>query len=355
MDGARIAPGAAQRPAEHALRGPLATAMDGVRRVLSAPAILAGVWTLTALVSLPPAIALRTELSDHLGASLAANAAASGVNYDWMQEFADQASGMAATFRPTVIGFGAVLDNLSAFMDNTRRPVVIVLAATAYIGLWLFVAGGIIDRYARRRPTRAHGFFAVSSVFFFRFLRLAIVQWALYAFLFGSVHLWLFDRLYPRLTREVNVERTAFLVQLALYVVFGLLIAAASLIFDYAKVRAVVEDRRSMLGSISAALGFIRRNYSAAAGLFVVNFVLFGGAVGLYAVLAPGAGGSGLSMWIAFAVGQLYILARLGVKLAFWASETALFQSRLAHAGYVARPAAEWPDSPVVEAVKVRS
>ena len=33
-------------------------------------------------------------LAQHLGASLAADTAASGVNYDWMQEFSDQASGL---------------------------------------------------------------------------------------------------------------------------------------------------------------------------------------------------------------------------------------------------------------------
>ena len=56
-------------------------------------------------------------------------------------------------------------------------------------------------------------------------------------------------------------------------------------------------------------------------------------------------------MWAAFAIGQAYILARLWVKLLFWASETALFQSRLAHAGYVARPEPAWPDSPAADAI----
>jgi hypothetical protein len=133
---------------------------DGIRRVNRAPALLAGVWALTLLVSVPMAVAMRGMLAQHLGASLAADTAASGVNYDWMQEFSDQASGLGVTFRPTILGFGAVLDNLSAFIDNTERPVVIVGAATVYIVLWIFVAGGVIDRYARDRPTRTVGFFA---------------------------------------------------------------------------------------------------------------------------------------------------------------------------------------------------
>jgi len=42
------------------------------------------------------------------------------------------------------------------------------------------------------------------------------------------------------------------------------------------------------------------------------------------------------------------------VRLQFTASQTALFQSQLAHAGYVARPVPKWPDSPAAEAIGPR-
>ena len=325
--------------------------LDGMRRVKRAPAILLGVWLLTLMVSVPLAAALRGMLADHLGASLAADTAAVGVNFDWMQEFSDQATGLGVTFKPTIIGFGAVLDNLSAFLDHTSRPIVIVGAAAAYIALWIFIEGGILDRYARDRASRAFGFFAASGAFFVRFLRLAVVQVAAYWLLFDVVHGWLFGTLYPRITHEYTVERNAFVVRLALYLVFGALIAALTTIFDYAKVRAVVEDRRSMVGAIRAAVGFISRNVGAAAALFLANFALFALVLAVYGLVAPGAWRAGPPMWIAFAIGQLYIAGRLWVKLVFWASETALFQSRLAHAGYVARPLPAWPESPAAEAL----
>jgi hypothetical protein len=188
-------------------------------------------------------------------------------------------------------------------------------------------------------------------VFFLRFLRLAVVMWIVYGFLFGYVHPWLFDDFYPRITRDLSVERTAFLVRVALYAVFGVALGACNLIFDYAKVRAVVEDRRSMLAAIGAAVRFAAVHGRAAASLYAADFILFLVVVALYAAAAPGAGGAGLSMWLAFTVGQLYVLARLWVKLVFWASEVALFQSRLAHAGYVARPLPRWPESPAAEAI----
>lgn len=348
--GARLT-GGAEGTALAMSRGPLRAAIEGMRRVNRAPAILIGVWTLTWLVSLPLALALRGMIAQHLGKSLAADTAASGVNYDWMQEFGDQASGLGVTFKPTVIGFGAVLDNLSGFIDDTQRPASIVGAASVYIVVWIFVAGGIIDRYARDRATRAYGFFAGAGEFFFRFLRLAAAQWIVYALLFGALHPWLFDTLYPRLTHEIAVERTAFLIRVGLYVVFGILVAGGTMIFDYAKVRAVVEDRRSMLGAINAAVGFIGRNAEGTVLLFSLNFGVFAIAVGLYALVAPGAGNAGLLMWLGVALGQLYVLARLWIKLTFWASETALFQARLGHAGYVVRAEPTWPDSPAADAI----
>ena len=206
--------------------------------------------------------------------------------------------------------------------------------------------------YKRQRPTRAAGFFAACGVFFFRFLRLAIVMWIVYAVLFGYVHPMLFNTWLTRLTREVTAERTAFFMRVGFYAVFGSLIALANLIFDYAKVRAVVEDRRSMLGAIRAAAAFARRNSGTALGLYLLDVALFAIVVAAYALVAPGAGRGGWTTWAGLLVGQLYILARLWVKLVFWASETALFQGRLAHAGYVAAAEPTWPDSPAAEAIR---
>ena len=56
-------------------------------------------------------------------------------------------------------------------------------------------------------------------------------------------------------------------------------------------------------------------------------------------------------MWLGVLVTQIYVAARLWVKLVFIASETVLFQSRLAHAGYVAGAPVPRPEPPIVEHV----
>jgi hypothetical protein len=324
---------------------------DGMRRVDSAPAVLAGVLVLTFLLALPLGLVLRGMLGESLGASLAADAAASGVNSDWWSTFSSQATGLAVTFTPRIVGFGGVLSNISAVLDAQPQALVVTGAAAAYLLLWTFLVGGILDRYARNRPTRTAAFFAACGVYFFRFLRLAVFAAIAYLFLFGPVHRWLFDLFYPWATHNWTVERNAFVLRLALYVLFGAVVLAANLWLDYAKVRAVVEDRRSMIGALIAAFRFIRRHPAQAVGLYVADGVLFVAVIALYAAVVPGAGTTGWSMWLGLAVSEVYLLARLWVKLVFCASEISFFQALLAHASYAAAPLPVWPESPSAEAI----
>jgi hypothetical protein len=322
---------------------------DGIRRVNGAPLVLAGMFALTLALAMPLSIALRGMIEAHLGDSLAAEAAANGTDLDWWDEFSAQASGLGTTFVPSIVGFGAVLDNIGGLLDNLQMATTIAGATAAWMIIWSFLSGGVIDRYARQRPTRAHGFFAACGTHFWRFLRLGVLAWIFYALLFSIVHPWLFDDLYPWLTRDMTVERTAFLLRFVLYVVFGALLIACNLVFDYARIRTVVEDRHSAIGSLVAGARFVRR-HPAALRLYLLNGLMFLVLALVYAIVGPGAP-SGFAIWIALAIGQLYILLRHYVKLLFYASQIAYFQGELAHASYAAAPQVVWPDSPAAESI----
>jgi hypothetical protein len=324
---------------------------DGIERVRRAPAVLLGVLALTFLLALPLGLVVRGMIAESLGASLAADTAASGVNSEWWDSFLSQASGLGATFTPKIIGVGGVASNLSAVLDAEPQALVIMCAAGAYLLLWTFLVGGILDRYARNRPTRTAAFFSACGVYFFRFLRLAVFAALGYWFLFGALHGWLFDVLYPWATHDWTVERSAFFLRMGLYAVFGGALVAFNLWLDYAKVRAVVEDRHSMIGALVAALRFIRRHPGQTIGLYLVDALLCVIVIGVYLAVVPGAGSTGWSMWLGVALSEAYLLARLWVKLLFCASEVSLFQSLLAHAGYVAAPMPTWPEPPSVEAL----
>jgi len=331
--------------------GSLAAFREGIRRVNGAPLVVIGMFAVTLLVALPLSYVLRSEIAAHLGSSLAADAAAAGTNYDWWQEFSAQASGLATTFIPSITGFGAVLENLGAVLDNEHQARAIAGATALWLLLWSFLSGGVIDRFARARRTRSHGFFGACGMHVWRLLRLGLVALAVYAFLFGYVHHWIFAVGYPRWTRDVTVERSAFAIRLACYAVFGALLVLCSLIFDYARVRIVVEDRRSALGGLVAGARFARRHRAGVLGLYAVNAVAFLLLAAAYAAIAPGAPQSGLSTWAVLGLGEAYILLRHYLKLLFYASETAFFQGALAHAAYTAAPPIVWPDSPAAESI----
>lgn len=324
---------------------------DGVRRVAAAPAVFVGIYFITLMAALPLATAIGLGINEHLGSSVTANDVADSVNYDWWQEFASQGSSLTltSTFTPSILGFATTLDSVSGLLD--RRPIVpaIALALGFYMLVWVFLQGGVLDRYARGRRIGAYGFFAASGIFFLRFLRLGIVAGIAYGFLFAYLHEWLFGRWYVNVTRDIAVERTVFYWRVLMYAIFIALLALTTTVLDYAKVRAVVEDRRSMAGALIAAIRFIIRNPGRVAGLYLTNTFLFLGVVGVWALIDPGAGGSGASMWAGVLLSQGYILARLIVKLQVLASETALFQRSLAHWGYSAVPIAARPEPPIAE------
>ena len=321
---------------------------EGLGRVRRAPWLVVGLWLSTLVVALPAALVLHGLLAGHLGDSLMADTAARGANYDWWNEFLVQATGVGQTFVPAIIGFAAVLDNLSRLADNRGlAPAVAGLVATQ-IAMSMFLAGGVLERLARDRALGPAVFFSACGVWFVRFLRLGGVAALVYWLLFARLHPWLFETVYRLSTHDLAVERTAFAVRVALYLVFTALVCGVNVLFDYAKIRAVVEDRRSMLGALAAGTRFVVRHPAKTLGLYAMNVGVYLLVVALYYLVAPGAS-AGL---LAFALGQLYIVLRVMVRLQFVASQAALFQQKLAHAGYVARPLPTWPESPAVEAIR---
>ena len=136
-----------------------------------------------------------------------------------------------------------------------------------------------------------------------------------------------------------------------MYVIFGTLLIIANIVFDYAKIRAVVEDRRSMLGALLSAIRFIVRHPGRIIRLYLLNGAIFVCLILLWSIIAPGAKDVNLTMWLGLIAAQMYVLARLFVKLLFVASQTSLFQASLAHARYTAKPVAKWPESPAVTAI----
>ena len=197
--------------------------------------------------------------------------------------------GLGTTFVPSILGFGAVLDNLSAFLDNQPMAATIAGATAAWLVLWSFLSGGVLDRYARsgRRartdslpraaPTSGaspgSAFSPGSSTVSVR--RRAPLDSFDIVLSLGDA-----ER-HRRAHRRLRFARCC-------YLVFGMLLVLCNVVFDYARIRIVVEDRRSAIGALVAGARFVRR-HPATLRLYLLNACCFVLLALIYALVAPGA------------------------------------------------------------------
>ena len=293
--------------------------IDGIRRVAAAPLLL------LLLYGLAVAVALVTG-------SPASGAGATGIE-SVRTSGTGTLVGVTHAVGPDPSGLAVVV----AFRSLIRGwpPAGAAGLALAGMVLWIFLAGGAVDRLARQRGMGSAGFLAACRHHFWPLARLALLAGTMYWLLFGVLDPWLFSTPPGASTHDSGSGAYADAVRLALHGLLGAGRAAVGLVVDYARVRAVVEDRRSAIGALLAALRFMARRPAPVAGLWGLNLVLLALVLAGCSLAAPAAMGFGRIG--PFLVAQLYTAAHLLAMLVAWASQTAYFQGQLAHLTYVAR------------------
>ena len=106
------------------------------------------------------------------------------------------------------------------------------------------------------------------------------------------------------------------------------LLLLVRIVFDYAKIAMVVEERHSALVTTGLGLRFVALRPLRTFSLYLAYAAIGLGAVVIYAAIAPGPGQStALAVAMAFLAGQLVILVKLFVRVATLGGEMTLFES----------------------------
>jgi hypothetical protein len=137
--------------------------------------------------------------------------------------------------------------------------------------------------------------------------------------------------------------------RVGVHVLFVGLLIGVSILTDFAQIRAVVEDRRSMIGSLLASLRFVRRRWIRVLALYLFSAAIF--ALLLLLWRAMSFGDHELGGMTGTGVAFLYLALRVISTMALAGSSIVFFQNELAHARYTASPQLVWPDSPAAEAI----
>lgn len=302
----------------------------GLKRVLGAPSLLFWTYFSNLAIALPLAYVMRAILVNAIGGSLVDQQLTTGFDLTWHGEFDASAQGMAKSFGPVVAGYLPVLDNLEKLLDGKfyLADASLLAAGAVYLLLWVFLSGGILERFANPEESRSRQrFFGQCGNHFWRLARLLILSLAAFGaiayFVTRPLFRWLDD-----FTRDITVERSVILYTTVAYLLVGLLFVIVGMVVDYAKIAIVVERRSSVLLALLRSLGFILRHPLKTFGLYftllLANLLLFA----VYAWVAPGSLQSNwTSLFFAFLVSQGFILGRILMKLWFLSSQTALFRA----------------------------
>ncbi len=313
--------------------------LQGLRQSIAVPRVLFLLWLVNVLFAVPVSLMIREALVDSFGSSLVAHTMRDGFDRGWHAEFESKAGDLEKTFRPTLTGPGPVLDNLQAWWSGDifadAYPGIVGLGA-GYAVLWAFLLGGVLDRLARpEQPLALDRFFAAGGRYFPRFLGLAVISGVAYFLIYAlgrQLYGWI-----EAASRDVTVERTVLVRVLVASALIVLLLSVVRMIFDYAKIAAVLEDRsnvtpeggkRNIVQIAWQGLRFVLSRPLATLGVTLGFGVLGALLFVLYLWLAPGAGQSSLAgIVLAFLASQLYLVARLGVRLGLLGGQMSLYRS----------------------------
>jgi hypothetical protein len=306
--------------------------VEGAARTAAARGLVGGLWLLNLLVAGAVAVSFADSLQASIGGSLVHEKLRTGFDMGWYGELQATARGLLATFTPTLMGAGAFLNNLEAWVSGELwqgAPVVVTLGV-AYLLLWTLMSGGILDRLSGRHEIGARltlaAFLASSGRFFWRFLQLALMAGVLYLgiYLLGRrLFVYIEDA-----TRAVTVETVVLLATAGATVAVGFLLCLVNVAFDYARIATVLEGRRDMLRTAARGFAFVLRRPFRTLGLYftlgLVGLLLLAG----YSQIAPGARQATIpGIVLAFILGQLYLILKLVLRLTFTGSQMALFES----------------------------
>lgn len=193
--------------------------------------------------------------------------------------------------------------------------------------VWVFLSGGVIDRLARDTRSSSRRFFAASGACFGPLIRLGLVSLAIYA----AILVWIG----PAVAGAADAANEP--ARLALFSAMALLLFLVALVLDYARVRLVIEDRRSAIGALAASLRLLRAHPGRILAAQAVFWL-----VPLLWIVMRTLRAEDMPPWLTLT----FVAGELLFKLALIGTQASIYQQTLAAAGWVAREDPRWPDEP---------
>ena len=281
------------------------------------------------LISIILALPMYHSLKDSFGSSKVGDRMAEGFDYLWWQEFRDESQGLEGTFSPSILGKGAILNNLEGLIQLRffRLPLAVLIMGLLYIILHNFLAGGILFTFNQDTVKfKMKRFFDGSGTHFFRFLLLLLISWVV-LFTLLSILEYGFSRLMDNVLNNAPSEITPFAYNLGFSLIIFFLILFFQMVFDYARIKTVLEERRDVLRTAFQAFGFVFRRPFSTLGLYYLIFLIQVAMTTGYVFLKEFIPQSDwYFVLIAFFVQQLFIFVIIWLRCLLYSSQMELYR-----------------------------
>ena len=271
-----------------------------------------------------------------LGPGLYREQMVSSLDWDWFTLFRDRVTGFASTFAPWVMGAGPFAKNLETMLDGelAEFPWEILSLGGLYLFLQTFLLAAALGSFALDpKGTSTREFLRNGATFFGRFFRLSLLAlltfWLIDSWIIGPL-----GSLAEEMVEGSLTDREAFYWNLSRYLVLLAIFMVANMLFDYAKIKAAVEDRTSMILSLLSGVSFCKKYFLSAFTLYLL--IAAAGVVGVLVYtgvehVLPQQ--TWFPILLAIVWQQLYVIGRLSMKLFFYTSQMQFYRERegLAH------------------------
>jgi hypothetical protein len=275
------------------------------------------------------AVPMYHSLKDSFGDSLLGESMAEGFDMLWWEEYRDQSEGLDKTFTPSIIGKGAILNNLEGLILMTffTLPPAVLIFGLIYIIFRTFLAGGILSTFnTNGSKFSLKKFFGGAGSYFSHFFLVMLLSWFVFFGVLGFLYRGL-GSIRNSVAQNSFSEITPFYLGLFFSVILLFLLLLLQMLFDYTRIQIVVEQKKNILFALRDAFRFIFKHFGSTLGLFYLLFLVNFGATLIYLLLKSYIPQStALGVISVFFIQQLFVFALIFVRCWLYASELELYK-----------------------------
>lgn len=279
--------------------------VKGWLRVFNSKRIVGVMYLLNFVLALLSAIPIKGLLGSTVSNSLSLGRSKGGFDYTFLNEINQQ--------------YG---DRISAILDQTLLFVLLFVVAS------VFMIGGVLHVFKKDQLNyRLGNFWRGGLKYFGRLFRLTcyfLLVHGLVFLIFFKIFSVMCDGLNPFNMRSEEQMIHAGMILLPIYLIFFTLIA---LIQDFAKVHLVHTQPKLLFQTFWGSFKLVFKNLGKFFGLYLLNIITFFAVTGVYWLASSQTEGiTNSAVLFTFILGQIFILARIAMKLLNLSSITYLYK-----------------------------